>query len=84
MPSKYVHVREYTVRAHNRLLKTRVYKFICKQCDNSTEREVYGKCPTYCVECRPPKQPKQIEMKGRRIPRRGRPRPRLTIVDKAS
>ncbi len=56
MPSKYVHVREYTVRAHHRLIHTRIYKFICKQCKQPTVRETFGGKPLYCEVCRPPKK----------------------------
>jgi len=55
MPSKYVFVKEYTVQAHNRLIHTRTFKFICKQCSAPTVRETYGSRPLYCEECRPPK-----------------------------
>lgn len=54
MPSKTVKVREYTVRAHERTIKTRLYKFICAQCDQMTKRESYGPRPKYCEACRPP------------------------------
>ena len=54
MPSKTVKVREYTVRAHERVIKTRLYKFICAQCDQMTKRESYGPRPRYCETCRPP------------------------------
>jgi hypothetical protein len=54
MPSKKVFVREYTVRAHERVLRTRIYKFICQQCIGATERESYGPRPLYCETCRPP------------------------------
>ncbi|MBE9191869.1 hypothetical protein IQ230_16230 [Gloeocapsopsis crepidinum LEGE 06123] len=49
MPSKRVHVREYTVRAHERVIHTRVYKFICKQCNKDVQRETYDPLPLYCV-----------------------------------
>lgn len=54
MPSKQVSVREYTVRAHSRVIHARRYKFICKQCSKPTERETYGPRPLYCELCRPP------------------------------
>lgn len=54
MPSKKVFVREYTVRAHERVIHTRLYKFICASCRQPTERESYGPRPLYCLECRPP------------------------------
>ncbi len=60
MPSKYVFVKEYTVQAHNRLIHTRTFKFICKQCSAPTVRETYGSRPLYCEQCRPPK-PKTIK-----------------------
>ncbi|MDV2997974.1 MAG: hypothetical protein N4J56_007679 [Chroococcidiopsis sp. SAG 2025] len=53
MPSKKVFVREYTVRAHNRTIHTRLYKFLCQQCSQPTERETYGPRPLYCESCRP-------------------------------
>ncbi|MCG6138761.1 MAG: hypothetical protein MET45_29905 [Nostoc sp. LLA-1] len=59
MPSKEIYVREYTVRAHKREIHTRVFKFICKQCDQPTERETYGPRPLYCEQCRPPQAPKK-------------------------
>ncbi len=55
MPSKRVNVREYTVRAHERVIHLRVYKFICKECNQPTERESYGPRPLYCDGCRPQK-----------------------------
>ncbi|MGL4619968.1 MAG: hypothetical protein ACRCZS_13050 [Chroococcidiopsis sp.] len=54
MPSKKVFVREYKVRAHERTIHTRLYKFICQQCSQPTERESYGSRPLYCEICRPP------------------------------
>ncbi|MGL4623217.1 MAG: hypothetical protein ACRCZS_29905 [Chroococcidiopsis sp.] len=54
MPSKKVFVREYTVRAHERTIHTRLFKFICQQCSQPTERETYGSRPLYCESCRPP------------------------------
>lgn len=53
MPSKRVHVREYTIRAHERVIHTRVYKFICQQCNQDVEREPYVSRPLYCARCRP-------------------------------
>ncbi|OWY63632.1 hypothetical protein B7486_52000 [cyanobacterium TDX16] len=54
MPSKRVFVKEYTVRAHERTIHTRLYKFICLSCSQPTERETYGSRPLYCESCRPP------------------------------
>ena len=55
MASKTINVREYTVRAHKREIHTRVFSFVCKECNEPTERETYGPRPLYCEECRPPK-----------------------------
>ncbi|MDJ0718378.1 MAG: hypothetical protein QNJ54_29820 [Prochloraceae cyanobacterium] len=55
MSSKYVQVKEYTVRAHHRLIHTRIYKFICKGCKQPTSRETFGGKPLYCDICRPTK-----------------------------
>ncbi len=56
MASKQVQVKEYTVRAHKRLIHTRTYKFICKQCNQPTVRESYATLrPLYCEICRPSK-----------------------------
>jgi hypothetical protein len=54
MAKKKVKVCEYTVRAHVRVIRSRVYMFICKQCNKDTERESYGPRPLYCERCRPP------------------------------
>jgi hypothetical protein len=54
MPSKRIHVREYTVRAHERVIHTRIYKFICASCQQPTQRESFGPRPLYCETCRPP------------------------------
>lgn len=54
MPSKKVFVREYKVRAHERTIHTRLYKFICASCQQPTQRESYGPRPLYCEVCRPP------------------------------
>jgi hypothetical protein len=63
MPSKYVFVKEYTVRAHSRLIHARTFKFICQTCSRPTTRESYGGRPKHCEECRPPK-PTTIKAKA--------------------
>jgi hypothetical protein len=78
MPSKYVFVKEYTVQAHSRLIHTRTFKFICKQCSSPTVRETYGSRPLYCEECRPPK-PKTI--KATTNPKKSQPKePKRSIA----
>jgi hypothetical protein len=59
MASKYVDVHEYTVRAHKRLIHTRVFHFVCKECNQTTKRETFGPRPLYCEGCRPPQAPRK-------------------------
>ncbi|MBD2168130.1 hypothetical protein H6G64_07175 [Calothrix sp. FACHB-156] len=71
MASKLISVREYTVRAHKREIHTRVFNFICKQCNETTNRETYGPRPLYCERCRPPQPPKRQQQQpaGKAKPR---------------
>ncbi|WGV24205.1 hypothetical protein [Halotia branconii] len=73
MPSKIIQVKEYTVRAHKREIHTRVFNFVCKQCDEPTKRETFGPRPLYCEKCRPPQAPKKSSV----VPLRKR-KPRAT------
>ncbi|MBE9038226.1 hypothetical protein [aff. Roholtiella sp. LEGE 12411] len=60
MPSsKIIEVREYTVRAHKREIHTRVFNFVCQQCQQPTQRETFGPRPLYCEQCRRPQPPKK-------------------------
>ncbi|WP_225896002.1 hypothetical protein [Dendronalium phyllosphericum] len=59
MPSKIINVKEYTVKAHQRQIHTRVFNFICKQCEQATQRETFGPRPLYCETCRAPQPPKK-------------------------
>ncbi|MBW4614398.1 MAG: hypothetical protein KME21_14230 [Desmonostoc vinosum HA7617-LM4] len=59
MASKIIDVREYTVRAHKREIHTRVFHFLCKECNQATTRETFGTRPLYCEKCRPPQPPKK-------------------------
>ena len=77
MPSKKVSVREYTVRAHERIIHTRLYKFICQQCSQPTERESYGPRPLYCEVCRPPMS-RMVE-----DPKHKKKKPRPVLVKQA-
>ncbi|MEO0686166.1 MAG: hypothetical protein AAFY76_14305 [Cyanobacteria bacterium J06649_11] len=52
MPSKKIHVREYNVKAHDRIIHTRIYNFICQYCREISERETYATgCPKYGEKC---------------------------------
>ena len=77
MDSKLVNVREYTVRAHKRLIHLRVFNFICKQCGTLTKRETYGPRPLYCEQCRPQQPPKKSHLK----PKKAKPRPMTYKTD---
>ncbi|MFM9157927.1 MAG: hypothetical protein ACKOPK_08395, partial [Dolichospermum sp.] len=50
---------EYTVRAHKRVIHTRVFNFVCKECNQATKRETFGTRPLYCESCRPPQPPRK-------------------------
>ena len=67
--SKRVHVREYTVRAHERVIYERTYIFVCKGCDESAERVAFGGRPEYCINCRPPKPVKTETKPVKKLPR---------------
>ncbi|MBH8576636.1 hypothetical protein I8752_27335 [Nostocaceae cyanobacterium CENA369] len=70
MPSKVINVKEYTVRAHQRQIHTRVFNFVCKECDRPTQRETYGPRPLYCEQCRAPQPPnKSSAPKKKALPR---------------
>ncbi|MEA5621071.1 hypothetical protein VB711_25025 [Cronbergia sp. UHCC 0137] len=71
MATKLIDVREYTVRAHKRLIHTRVFNFVCKECNQTTKRETFGPRPLYCESCRPPQSPKRSSQESRKA----KPRP---------
>ncbi|MCC5640285.1 hypothetical protein LC593_31520 [Nostoc sp. CHAB 5844] len=73
MPSKEIQVKEYTVRAHKRQIHTRVFNFVCKQCEQPTQRETYGPRPLYCEKCRPPAPPKKSAVEPTK--HKAKPRP---------
>lgn len=66
MATKTIDVREYTVRAHKRQIHTRVFHFVCKQCNQATKRETFGPRPLYCESCRPPQPPKKSTQESRK------------------
>ncbi|MHC5777963.1 MAG: hypothetical protein ACYT04_77065 [Nostoc sp.] len=68
MPSKIIEVREYTVKAHKREIHTRTFNFVCKQCQQPTQRETFGLRPLYCESCRAPQPPKKSSV----VPQRKR------------
>ncbi|NJL82105.1 MAG: hypothetical protein HC890_02385 [Chloroflexaceae bacterium] len=53
MESKKIHVKEYTVKAHERTIYTREFKFICSFCNESVTRVTYAtSCPKYGLACK--------------------------------
>ncbi|MEA5505957.1 hypothetical protein VB735_23130 [Halotia wernerae UHCC 0503] len=84
MPSsKVINVREYTVKAHKREIHTRTFNFVCKQCDQPTQRETFGVRPLYCERCRPPQAPKKSSVVPLRK-RKARPTTYRSDVDLAN
>jgi hypothetical protein len=58
------HKKTVYVEAHTRELTSRIYDYVCKECDRRTLRETFSfNCPLYCEKCRPPRE----EIKGRRV-----------------
>ncbi|MDM9383435.1 hypothetical protein QUB80_22355 [Chlorogloeopsis sp. ULAP01] len=56
---KHLDTKEVFVKAHVRIIKQRVYRFVCKQCNQVVERICYPSHPLYCSRCKPSKPPKQ-------------------------
>ncbi|MDZ8262963.1 hypothetical protein [Nostoc sp. ChiQUE01b] len=71
MPNKIINVKEYTVRAHKREIHTKIFNFICKQCQQPTQRETYVPRLFYWETCRVPQLPKKslFEPKKKAKPR---------------
>ncbi len=53
--------KEIFVQAHVRVIKQKVYRFVCKACNQVVERTCYPSQPLYCDRCRPPKPKTKIE-----------------------
>ncbi|KOP22540.1 hypothetical protein AMR41_30920 [Hapalosiphon sp. MRB220] len=47
--------KEIFVKAHTRTIKQKVYRFVCKECNQVSERICYPCLPLYCSSCRPSK-----------------------------
>lgn len=77
MATKVIDVREYTVRAHKRLIHTRIFNFVCKECNQATKRETFGTRPLYCESCRPPQPPKKSVQSSKMA----KPRPMIYMTD---
>lgn len=79
--TKIIEVREYTVRAHKRMIHTRVFNFVCGKCNKAVSRETYGPRPHYCERCSPPKGTSlrsNIVVDSHK--RHGKPRPYAAVV----
>ncbi|HCF28610.1 MAG TPA: hypothetical protein DEV81_15725 [Cyanobacteria bacterium UBA11049] len=51
--------KEVFVQAHVRVIRQRVYRFVCKDCNQVVERICYPSQPLFCDRCRPPKSKTQ-------------------------
>ncbi len=74
MPSKPLKKLDKTktvhVKAHERVIESREYYFICKECNRDVVRESFGGRPLYCERCHPPKPKTQTETKQqKKLPR---------------
>ncbi|NJL09877.1 MAG: hypothetical protein HC908_05875 [Calothrix sp. SM1_7_51] len=47
--------KEIFIKAHVRIIRQRSYRFVCKQCNQVSERICFPSQPLYCDRCRPPK-----------------------------
>jgi hypothetical protein len=50
-----VESKEIFVKAHVRVIRQKVYRFVCKECNLVSERVCFPSQPLYCERCRPPK-----------------------------
>ncbi len=48
--------KEIFVKAHVRVIRQKLYRFVCKECNSVSERICFPSQPLYCEICRPPKQ----------------------------
>ncbi|BAZ10523.1 hypothetical protein NIES4071_23450 [Calothrix sp. NIES-4071] len=48
--------KEIFVKAHVRIIRQKLYRFVCKECNLVSERICFPSQPLYCETCRPPKQ----------------------------
>lgn len=48
--------KEIFVKAHVRIIRQKLYRFVCKECNSVSERICFPSQPLYCEKCRPPKQ----------------------------
>ncbi len=47
--------KEIFVKAHVRVIRQKLYRFVCKECNSVSERICFPSQPLYCETCRPPK-----------------------------
>jgi hypothetical protein len=70
--------KEVYVKAHTRVIKQRMYRFVCKNCNLVVERVCFPSQPLYCLVCRPPKikvekKPSKYDYKSRKKSTRKKP-----------
>ena len=65
--------KEVFVKAHVRVIKQKVYRFVCKECNLVVERTCFPSQPLYCDSCRPPKlkveKPTSKSIKSKKKPK---------------
>ena len=69
LPLKLNKTKTVAVKAHERVIYSREYYFICKECNRDVSRETFGSRPLYCLQCRPPKSEKKTDLGQKKRPR---------------
>lgn len=64
-----MNTKEVHVKAHCRVIKEKTYRFICRECNRSTNRKSFGGRPIYCESCRPPISPGKLQHRLKKKPR---------------
>ncbi len=70
--------KEVFIKAHVRVIKQKNYRFVCKECNQVTERACYPSRPLYCQRCRPPKpeskkEASQLSVQSKKKPKAKQP-----------
>lgn len=72
--------KEIYVKAHVRIIRQKSYRFVCKQCNQVSERICFPSQPLYCERCRPPKSTLKVERPSTVKPKRKRINPETEKV----
>jgi hypothetical protein len=72
--------KEIFVKAHVRIIRQKSYRFVCKLCNQVSERICFPSQPLYCERCRPPKSTgTKVERTNVIKPKRKRATPNVDI-----